>query len=272
MLKHRSVLIIYPVLLSFVGFLSIERAVFWLVNLWMPGAWIGQTAAFLLAFAAAVYMYRGLVREDGLPLSPCPLPVVGLHLGYGTGWLIGIMYVVLCIFPVEGEAAMENLPARLLISVGIHPVLEEILFRRIYFRRLLLLTVPEKTDGYASGQEENSLPYRNGYEKKLPLSETLFAILMQAILFALAHSGDGEMLYGFAGGVVLGIVMLRTGRLWIPIVCHMFVNLRSVTYGYLPPQLCVVLDISLTAFGLICGLVFWIVRIRSSKREKGEVL
>jgi len=265
--KHRSLYTVFPVLLSFVGFLSMERLGMWAAGRLMPGAWAGELAAFLIAYGTGVFMYRGLAQEKVPEIPACTLPMAAVHIGYGLLWLLAAMYAVLLLFPVEGDPVPENLWPRLLVSVGIHPILEELLFRRLYFRRLLTLAMPEqRTDsGETAEQDTASAGGPPGRGHSLSLPEMLFAILLQAILFALAHSGGGGMLYGFAGGVILGVLMLRTGRLWVPVVCHMLINLRSVTYAYQPPVLRAVLDTVWIAAGLACGILFWSSRIRARR-------
>ena len=56
-----------------------------------------------------------------------------------------------------------------------------------------------------------------------PLGRTL-AILASAFLFAAMHADVYRFLFTFAIGVVLGVLRLRTGSLWPPILAHATLN------------------------------------------------
>jgi len=258
---------IFHVLLSYAGFLLANRLVSTLLGR-LPvflDDWVTDLAAFLTAVLVFLFLYRRM-DPDAVPRNDrrrCSVPMALVHVGYGFFWLVFLMFLVLLAFPVAGDPVREGLLPRILTAVLVHPLLEEILFRRICQDRLLTLSeVREETETV----DENA-PVRS----KEPVNTRagmLFAVLTQALLFALVHTGSGGMLYGFGGGVVLGILMLRTGRLWVPVVCHMLVNLRSVTYPWLPETVTYGLDFLWLAAGLACGVAFWIHRYRNAGKEK----
>ena len=261
---------IFHVLLSYAGFLLTNRLLCPLLGrLPLPlGDWVTDLAAFLTAVLVFLGVYTLLGRQSEQKAIPrndrrrCSVPMTIVHVGYGFFWLVFLMFLVLLVFPVEGDPVREELLPRLLTAVLVHPLLEEILFRRICQDRLLTLSeVRTETEMVEDGPAEPKEPVNTR-------AGMLFAVLTQALLFALVHTGGGGMLYGFGGGVVLGTLMLRTGRLWVPVVCHMLVNLRSVACPYLPEGLTYGLDFLWLAVGLACGVVFWIHRYRKAGEEK----
>ena len=261
---------IFHVLLSYAGFLLTNRILCpLLAGLPLPlGDWVTDLAAFLTAVLVFFWIHTRLDRQtapDALPRndwSRCSIPMAWVHVGYGFFWLVILMFPVLLVFPAEGDTVREGLLPRILTAVLIHPLLEEILFRRICQDRLLTVSeVRTETEIVEDGPAEPKEPVP-------PRAGMLFAVLTQALLFALVHTGGGGMLYGFGGGVVLGTLMLRTGRLWVPVVCHMLVNLRSVACPYLPEGLTYGLDFLWLAVGLVCGVVLRIRRYRKAGEEK----
>ena len=264
---------IFHVLLSWAGFLLTNRlagaaAGILLDRRMIPvEAWVMELAAFLAAVLVFLFLYRRIDRS-AVPKTDryrCGMGMAFVHVGYGFFWLLLVMVPVLMLFPAEGDPVREPLLPRILTAVCIHPLPEEILFRRICMDRLLTLS---------EMREERETVPMDGETIPGPPENTkagmLFAVLTQALLFALVHTGSGGMLYGFGGGVVLGVLMLRTGRLWVPTVCHMLANLRSVTYPYLPVPVTYGLDVLFVAVGLTCGVVFRIKRRREAGR-KAEV-
>ncbi len=269
---------IFHILLSFGVFLSFSVLLGRIFGAVLPAlaGWVTDLAAFLMAYTAAVF----LCRKNADERTPSKiLPKTGLWLSFayvGAGMLalVVAMFLVLVIFPVTGdEAAMDVVP-QLLTAVCIHPVLEEILFRQVFLGKLLTLSEPETAEEIipVSADETAPLAERAGMDKAVQnhRAGVLFAVLTQAILFGLAHLGSGGMLYGFAGGVILGWLMLRTGRLWVPVLCHMLLNLRSTTWDTLSDTVSPVVDIVLCTIGLVCLAVLWLhwVREHTTKHRR----
>jgi membrane protease YdiL (CAAX protease family) len=105
------------------------------------------------------------------------------------------------------ESATEDMNPgmMLLFMVIIAPICEELIFRRLIFRRLL------------------------------PMGAN-FAILMSALAFSLFHCNLYQALYAFALGVLFGCVIVKTGRVRYTMILHMILNfLGSVVVALVNP-------------------------------------
>ena len=265
--------LIQCIVVPFIGMFAAGRLSGWLLAGLGMADWVTEFGSFLLAALTAAFLYRCLdptrwgdvFRETAA--EPCSVPLAAAHVGYSLLWLMAAMYVVLAVFPAEGEESSRSLAGALFSAVLVHPMLEEWLFRRVLLSRLLALTKgDEPVCEIVSGEDKTGRKSRKQYTR----AGKLFAVLTQAVLFALMHTGGGSMLYGFAGGIILGVLMLRTGRLWVPVVSHMLINLRSVLWPLLPGNVTLAADIVLIAVGLFCGLCFWIATIRRTRMEKKQ--
>ncbi|MBQ7921104.1 MAG: CPBP family intramembrane metalloprotease [Clostridia bacterium] len=200
----------------------------------------------MLAFVTAACLAYGVLvlAEKGFGVVPAEIPPVSLgkrtcfrYLWYGFWGLLGVNCVLSLLFVSgnTGDGRTMVFILRFLSAAVIHPVGEELLFRRLYLPRL-----------------GTCLP-------------TSAAIIVQAILFSMTHyaSGAGNMLYALAGGFILGTVYRSTGKLYFSILLHSAVNLLGL---FLPlvavPAVC---GISLGIL-LISLLYFLLFRRRKETR------
>ncbi len=182
---------------------------------------IGDTLAFLAASAAGIFFFRmscgaqalrpgsvpdaGTSEEDDRPVPPFPQrdTVFGrlMYMLIGTGVLIVTMYVVTAAADTEVvSASPAAFPAAEFVSlVLIHPILEEYVFRWLYYRELRPM-------------------------------QPIFAGLAQAVMFAIVHGSVGGMIYALFAGGVLVFVTEFSGSLTAAVGAHMLVNLRSLVY------------------------------------------
>ncbi len=261
------------IVVPFVGMFAAGRLTGWLLARLGAADWVTDFGSFLVAALMAAFLYRCLdpagwesVFHESVG-EPCSLPLALCHVGYSLLWLMGIMSAVSALFPVPAEENSRLLAGSVLSAVLVHPLLEEWLFRRVFLARLLDLADGERPAAEIVPESGEAAAEKRKYTK----AGMLFAVLTQAVLFALMHAGGGSMLYGFGGGVVLGILMLRTGRLWVPVAAHMAVNLRSVLWPILPGSLTFGVDLVLIGIGVLCGCCFWIARVRQMRSSgKGE--
>ena len=174
----------------------------------------GSDLASLLAFlpsagvAAALFRVRTYdppppEEESVGPLVPRSNRICLLHTLAATAAMIGVMFAVSAL--MHGQATPYELPASagkvtvltVLSLCLIHPVIEEALFRGAFYGELRRMS-------------------------------PLFAILAQAVMFAIVHDTVDGMIYALTAGVILGILAERSGRLWPPILAHILINARSL--------------------------------------------
>lgn len=261
--------LIQCIVVPFVGMFAAGRLTGWFFG-WLGAAdWVRDFGSFLIAALTAAFLYRCLDPDGWKNVfreavgEPCSLPLAFCHVGYSLLWLMGVMAAVDALFPAPAQDG-RILAGAVLSAVLVHPVMEEWLFRRVFLARLLDLADGERPAAEVVTEEDVPLPSAQNYTK----AGMLFAVLTQAVLFALLHTGGGSMLCGFAGGVILGVLMLRTGRLWVPVAAHMAINLRAVLWPMLEAETTFRLDLVLVAVGLLCGGFFWITRIRQTRTEE----
>lgn len=92
-----------------------------------------------------------------------------------------------------------NMFLRILGTVIVIPLLEEILFRGIIVGQLKLL----KTNA-------------------------ALTMVISALAFAASHHNIVQFIYAFLCGVMLAFIYHKRGRLWMPIMCHAMANLVTV--------------------------------------------
>lgn len=61
-----------------------------------------------------------------------------------------------------------------------------------------------------------------------------FALITSSAIFGLMHGNFEQMPFAFTVGLVLGFLVLKTGSLWLSVAVHVFNNLVSVVFSYLP--------------------------------------
>ena len=180
--------------------------------------WLAGEAAFRwLLSAGSVYgvgmpVLCGLLRRTPAPpvprgrsLGPGRLLQVylialgGLYLSnlvtLGITRLIGQLRGSPVVNPVESITAYP-VALNVLLGCVIAPVCEELAFRGLLLNRLR--------------------PYCDR-----------FALCASALCFGLFHGNLSQLLYAFTAGLVLGGVVLRTGRLWQAVLLHAMVNAVS---------------------------------------------
>lgn len=77
--------------------------------------------------------------------------------------------------------------------------------------------------------------FRGLYYGELAQMSGIFACLMQAVMFAIAHNGVSGMMYALLAGILLGAAAGRTGSIAVPSAAHILINLRTFLYQSLIP-------------------------------------
>lgn len=231
-----------PLILSYVLFFGGHNILY---TVFLP-QFSPTSLAAMLAFVAALIPAVGALwlTEKGLGISSDPVsaavlrkPVCALYLWLGFWGLFFVnAFFSLLFSPQNGtEYTAGSLLLALLSAVIVHPIGEELLFRRLYLPRI---------EGYLPGSG---------------------AVAVTAILFALTHyaSGAGNMLYALFGGMILGFVYRSTRKLIFPVLLHGAVNLL----GILLPDALLPAARVISAGVLALSLLFFIIHTRKEKRS-----
>jgi membrane protease YdiL (CAAX protease family) len=149
-----------------------------------------------------------------------------------VGWLRGLLHKTAA-SPAGGEAGGGSLELNLLLTAVIAPIMEEVIFRKLL------------------------------YQKLIPYGGRVY-VLTTALLFALAHAKLFQLFFAFALGIIFGLVYYFGGKLWHTIFLHMSCNVISSVIGqvlgkYAPDK---VSDWNLglvivAGLGLIAGVIWF---------------
>lgn len=169
---------------------------------------------YLVGFPVYLFLLRQVpVRQEvsrGRPLSAGSLTVF-LIICMGimeVGNLIGtvLMLLVSSVLgrPIENQVISMisdgSLALNMLFSVGVAPVFEELMFRKLLIDRIRLYG--DRT-----------------------------SILVSGVMFGLIHGNFYQFFYACGLGMILAYVYLRTGRLRYPIILHMAINFLGGMVG-----------------------------------------
>ncbi len=137
---------------------------------------------------------------DAIPdLRPCDPAVSFMLCAAAVAAMVCSMYAVAFIMGGT-ETDGVTLSALSVISlVVVHPIIEEYLFRGLFYRELRLMN-------------------------------PIFAILVQAVMFAIVHNAVNGMIYALVSGVILALLVELSGRLVTAVAAHMVINARSLIY------------------------------------------
>jgi membrane protease YdiL (CAAX protease family) len=192
----------------------------WYIISTLAGIWVGFVGAPWLA--SRVAGTRRFLSDIGLRFRLIDLPL-GALIGVVAQFAIGLLYV-----PFQHDIHNYNAPTQKLTGnahgVGVlvivlavavlAPFAEELFFRGLLFRSLVRLFAPAA--GAASGSNRRRLV------------GVVLAVVVDGLLFGLAHA-EWVQLAGLAlFGMVLATVSYRTGRLGMNMVSHATFNLVAV--------------------------------------------
>ena len=111
------------------------------------------------------------------------------------------------------DLAMDNNPLKILVMVILAPLLEELIFRKLLIDRT------------------------RRYGEKI-------AVFMSGLTFGLLHGNLFQFFYTFAGGLLLGYIYIRTGRLRYPVIIHGIMNFMGAVVA---PLILASMDLELMA-------------------------
>lgn len=113
----------------------------------------------------------------------------------------------------------------LFIMIVIAPIMEEIIFRYIPFKKASYLGIS---------------PY----------------VVWSAVTFGLLHVNFGQTIYAAAMGILMGLAMVKTKNIFNVIITHILINFSGMGVSkLLPTNIYSVFVIVLMVLGLVCGIV-----------------
>ena len=186
--------------------------------------------------------------EEIPPLTKKSVACSFLQTAVAVAVMAVLMYVVSAIMDEQLADTVSFSVLSAVSLIVIHPIIEEYVFRGLIYTEMRRMS-------------------------------PVFAILAQAVMFAIVHNTVNEMLYALVAGVVLAGLVEVSGRLSTSIAAHMIINARSFIYmTYLAdrPQIIRILDTMLFVLGAISLIGVIVMRGFSDgtveSDEVGEVL
>ena len=166
----------------------------------------------------------------------CSVKTVVSILGLGMGGCIIValfLSLLQAIFPaafaeyskIMDQFGQGDIVITLLYTIGIGPIMEELIFRGAVLDRLCLAAYP-----------------------------FWMANLIQAVLFGVFHTNLVQGIYAFLWGSLLGLVYQATGSILASILAHIVFNSTNYLLGWLFPTgkaVCIPLYIGIFLFGII---------------------
>ena len=240
-------------LVPFLIMISLERGIVWEASRWFSGREAAvRLIAFLAGSGAAVLFFRLYRTPEGggdepavgaLRKRPALLCVPDTVLAFAL--LAAWMYAAAALTGgFESESGDWNASVPGLISLlALHPLIEEFVFRRMFYGELRLMS-------------------------------PIFGALAQAVMFAISHSGAGNMIYALGAGMILGVLYERTGAMWCVVTAHALINLRSAAYLAWPlladsESLRLKIDIGLFVLGFCALAAVLLLRGHGKTAENG---
>ena len=164
---------------------------------------IPSLVAFIIAAAIAIFIFH--IKTFESPDEEFPevknVGVVGcvMYFFCTAAILIVAMYAVTFVMSNYSATPTKMTPLYMVSLLVIHPLLEEYIFRGLFYKELRKLS-------------------------------PMFGVITQAIMFAIIHGTIDGMIYALVSGIFLGIAREKTGEIWVPCAVHAFINARSLVY------------------------------------------
>ncbi len=209
---------------------------------------LGDIIAFVLASAVAVIFFcaKPLARsedDDSFPHKKSGVTRCTMHLFFCMAMLIISMHLTSLITANYNSTSTEFDLLYIISLILIHPIVEEYIFRGLFYGELRKIN-------------------------------PVFGIIAQAIMFAIVHNTIDGMTYALIAGVFLGAAEEKTGRLYVPILAHIFINMRSLLYITLLSDhdaLRRVVDISVVSVGVLAFFILLLLKnLRGEKKPADE--
>lgn len=234
---------------SFIILLIIGRLVNILVTDTLGSHYLTEQLAFILSVAAAVACFK-IMPQDITPAGSSDdelsdiSPAVkrsrtssALHTVITFCTMVALMYIVSYFFGSDRASEEILSPIRIISLVAVHPVLEEYVFRNLYYGELRRLN-------------------------------PVFACLAQSTMFALNHTTVNGMFFALVCGIALGGLVENTGRWYCAIAAHAALNLRSLLFSTVLAGSAAIrqqVDAAIIALGLASLVLLLVVQNRKSE-------
>ena len=196
--------------------------------------------AFVVAAVVAIFIFHIKTFElpEEQPAEEKKVGVVSSVMNFflTTAMLILSMYAVALIIANYSSQSVEMTPVYIISYLVIYPIVEEYIFRNLFYKELSHLS-------------------------------PMFGVIAQAVMFAIIHGTIDGMTYALVSGIFLGIAVEKTGKLWVPCAVHVFINARSLLYlTWLSDNSAFrrQIDVAFISVGLIALLILLIMRGRSA--------
>lgn len=244
-MERKNIIRLLHVLIPFTVMVLIQNLLWLLLDKAGVGSIASELVAFIAASAAAILLSRLKVftsgekeTASGTPRRIKPVRQI-FHLFLAAASLIGLMFVISLFMQGGGAAGFEVSFLSVVSVLIIHPVLEEYIFRKMFYSGLR------------------------------PMSP-IFACLTQAVMFAIIHDSVTGMLYALGAGIVLGVLVEKTGNIIPAIAAHMFINLRtllSITWLAERRGVIQIIDSIIMTLGILSLIILLLSRTRKVLSE-----
>lgn len=225
-----------------------QRILLIVFGYFIPNATLRELLSFLPAAASAIVFMKTIpVRvqddedDDAIPpLTLIPLRHCILSASITLAALIIIMGLLSTLIFDVIDTTTEISTLSLISIVVIHPILEEYIFRHLFYGDLRRMN-------------------------------PIFAAIAQALMFAIIHNTVSGMIYALISGIVLAITVEQTGSWFNSLAVHSIFNLR--TYAYISiladfPDVREMIDLIIVTLGFIATVLFFIIAGRKVLEEK----
>lgn len=149
-------------------------------------------------------MLRSTFEWKHAPLIDVILPAAaGAVIGAAVTWAVTSFISADADFIQAQEAYGKNIALTAVSSVILAPLMEELLFRALMYRRL---------EG---------------------LSGSVPAVIISSLFFAAGHASAVQVIYGFLMGVIFALQYRKRRTVFAPAVMHMTANLATIIMQYI---------------------------------------
>lgn len=211
-----------------------------------PAQDIVSVCAFIAACTAGIFAFTRKTYTDEsegtLPLIPRSYPISAILTVSACASMVALMYAASLIGGTAESEIVSFTAVGILSTLLIHPILEELVFRKLFYGELRLMN-------------------------------RIFGCAAQTLMFAILHSTVDGMVYALCSGLILALLYEHTGRILPCIIAHIFINLRSLLCLTVLADLGDLtrgLDIALIAAGMIGFCIYLRMRAETPKEPEHD--